>query len=172
MKTSIWRRWWQSVGRNSQACRHAHGARPRRGLRLGQLEDRMLLSAPQMVLDIAPSQTVAVGSAVYFVGGANRSTDLWRSDGTTAGTTMLTDASSGGPIYLNNLTNVNGKLFFIGYDSTHGDQLWKSDGTVAGTVMVSDVDPAYTPVFVPRDLTNVNGELFFHANDGTHGEEL
>ena len=38
-----------------------------------------------------------------------------------------------------NLTDVNGTLFFRANDGTNGQELWKSDGTEAGTVMVKDI---------------------------------
>ena len=44
---------------------------------------------------------------------------LWRSDGTTAGTMVVTNLAA------NSLTNVNGTLFFAAYDGTHGQELWK-----------------------------------------------
>ena len=40
-----------------------------------------------------------------------------------------------------NLTDVNGTLFFSAFDPQHGVELWKSDGTQAGTVLVKDINP-------------------------------
>jgi ELWxxDGT repeat protein len=70
-----------------------------------------------------------------------------------------------------NLTNVNGVLFFTANDGTDGTELWKSDGTAAGTVLVQDINPGSADSS-PLWLTNVSGTLFFSAFDGTHGFEL
>ena len=69
--------------------------------------------------------------------------ELWKSNGTAAGTTLVKDVYPGGVIgyhggfYPNGsnptqLTNVNGTLFF----TTRAGELWKSDGTEAGTVFL------------------------------------
>ena len=87
--------------------------------------------------------------------------ELWKSDGTAAGTVLVKDilgGSSGSfPSYL---TNVNGTLFFGANDGSHGNELWKSDGTAAGTVMVKDIR-AGGSASDPWELTNVNGALSF-----------
>ncbi|MEZ2249407.1 ELWxxDGT repeat protein, partial [Microcoleus sp.] len=70
-----------------------------------------------------------------------------------------------------NLTNVNGTLYFNASDPTNGTELWKSDGTAAGTVLVKDINPGTNSSF-PSNLTNVNGTLYFIANDPTNGNEL
>src|SRR5439155_1715482 len=69
------------------------------------------------------------------------------------------------------LTNVNGTLYFTANEGKHGRELWKSDGTATGTVLVKDINKGQSSSY-PRDLTNLNGTLFFSANDGTHGGEL
>ena len=62
--------------------------------------------------------------------------ELWKSDGTEAGTVMVKDIKLVvHPANLDNLINVNGTLFFVVDDGVHGYELWKSDGTEAGTVM-------------------------------------
>ncbi len=98
--------------------------------------------------------------------------ELWKSNGTEAGTAMVKDIEVGSnspfsnAIYGASFTNVNGILFF----SLRFHEIWKSDGTANGTVKVKAINPE-GPSF-PYELTNVNGTLFFAANDGIHGVEL
>ena len=165
MKTSFWRRWWQS-GKRSRPVSHAK--RRRHLLRVEQLEDRTLPSGtPQLLLSntgvalLSPTDFVVIGSTAYF--SANDGThgqELWKTDGTAAGTVMVADINPGSagssPA---NLTNVNGALYFAANDGAHGTELWKTDGTATGTVMVADINAGSAAY--PSNLTNVNGELFF-----------
>src|SRR5580704_11931564 len=81
--------------------------------------------------------------------------ELWKSDGTAAGTVMVKDIDPGSDgSFPNSLTNVNGTLYFSADDGTDGFELWKSDGTAAGTVMVKDINPGLGDS-APWDLTNV-----------------
>lgn len=100
--------------------------------------------------------------------------ELWKSDGTDAGTVMVKDIYAGpGNGYPQNLTNVNGMLFFAAYGPTTGYELWKSDGTETGTVTVKEIFPGGSAGIVnPQTLTNVNGTLFFQASNGASGYEL
>ncbi len=69
------------------------------------------------------------------------------------------------------LTNVNGTLFFRADNDINGIELWKSDGTGTGTIMVRDIYPGWYNSY-PDQLTNINGTLFFRAEDGINGGEL
>src|SRR5262249_16430393 len=69
------------------------------------------------------------------------------------------------------LTNVNGLLFFVADDGVHGQELWESDGTLTGTKIVKDIFPGGGSSF-PDHLTAVGNTLFFTADDGVHGREL
>jgi ELWxxDGT repeat protein len=98
--------------------------------------------------------------------------ELWMSDGTAAGTTMVKDVNPGsGDSYINYLTVVGNKLFFQANDGTHGQELWVSDGTTAGTMMVADIWAGQGSSY-PDYMTAFNGKLYFSANDSIHGEEL
>jgi ELWxxDGT repeat protein len=114
-----------------------------------------------------------VNGTLYFT--ANDGTngiELWKSDGTAAGTVMVKDIRTGvSNSTPNSLTNVNGTLYFRASDGTNGSELWKSDGTAAGTVMVKDIRTGGSSS-TPNSLTNVNGTLYFRADDGTNGTEL
>src|SRR5262249_40933905 len=121
------------------------------------------------------------GTLFFAADDGMHGTELWRSDGTAVGTTLVKDLYPGGftgaygGYYLNssspsNLTDVNGTLFFTAADAAwSGWGLWKSDGTEAGTVLVSSL------ATFPYNLTNVNGTLFFTAGTawgGPNGVEL
>ena len=58
--------------------------------------------------------------------------ELWRSDGTAAGTRLVKDIISGGSTYPDPLVNVAGTLFFVAIDPTYGATLWKSTERRAG----------------------------------------
>ena len=75
---------------------------------------------------------------------------LWKTDGTAAGTVMITDDSD--YTYVAHLTVVGNSMYF-----TKGQtQLWVTDGTTAGTKQIN-VDDYYTVEM----LHNVNNELVF-----------
>jgi ELWxxDGT repeat protein len=98
--------------------------------------------------------------------------ELWKSDGTDAGTVLVKDIRSGlSTSSPRHLTNVNGTLFFSANNGTNGQELWKSNGTDAGTVLVKDIRSGTAGSF-PSYLTNVNGTLFFRAYTATNGYEL
>ncbi len=114
-----------------------------------------------------------MNGTLYFqaTDGTNGS-ELWKSDGTSAGTLLVRDINPGlGDSRSRYLTNVNGTLYFRATDGSSGSELWKSDGTSAGTVQVRDLLPGLTGS-LPSSLTNVNGRLYFAASDGTSGMEL
>ena len=104
---------------------------------------------------------------------ANDGFELWKSDGTEAGTHMVKDIRPGPasamPLML---TDVDGTLYFAVDDGSFNfRELWKSDGTEAGTVLVKDFGPGFSGGTL-NYLTNVSGTLFFTANDGVNGQEL
>lgn len=100
--------------------------------------------------------------------------ELWKSDGTSAGTKMVKNIYPGGvtdftsPYYI---TNIAGTIYFGGNDSIHGYELWRSDGTAAGTKMVKDIAPGTESSF-PALFCEVGDLLFFQAFDPIHGTEL
>src|SRR5262249_24093868 len=57
-------------------------------------------------------------------------------------------------------TNVNGTLFFTGFDPTGKFEVFRSDGTDAGTFVVKDITLPSQYTF-PFSLRNLNGTLVF-----------
>ena len=93
---------------------------------------------------VAPGDLTNVNGTLFFRPMTGRNGDeLWKSDGTAAGTVLVKDIYPGsGSSYPAYLTNVNGTLYFSADDGTNGKELWKSDGTAAGTVLVRTSIPA------------------------------
>jgi ELWxxDGT repeat protein len=117
--------------------------------------------------------------------------ELWRTDGTAAGTWMVADinpgSNSSSPVGLGSAPNrdgmesygryqmvvVNHVLYFRADDGVHGPELWRSDGTATGTYMVKDINPGPAGSNLTQGaMVAVGNTLYFSANDGVHGDEL
>jgi ELWxxDGT repeat protein len=122
-----------------------------------------------------PSYLTAVGDTLFFTADDGKhGRQLWKSNGTKAGTVLVKKVSGFEPLSYPQLTAVGGTLFFLA-NGTRGTDLWKSDGTKAGTVLVKTVNPGgeYSEGdYDPDHLTAAAGTLFFSADDDTHGTEL
>ena len=117
---------------------------------------------------LAPSR-----AAVAPVMGINHGNELWRSDGTVEGTYLLkniaNDDAGIASSYPEDLTNVNGTLYFKARNSVYGEELWRSDGTESGTVLVKDIregDAGSSPTMI----ASVENELYFKAYTGNDYE--
>ncbi len=97
--------------------------------------------------------------------------ELWISDGTLGGTSMVKDINPGtgsgfnlGGAYVYTTTN----LFFAGDDGSFGNELWKSDGTGSptGTSMVADIYPVANDADPQLPIFVCNGKIIFSATNG------
>jgi ELWxxDGT repeat protein len=118
-----------------------------------------------------PSFITNVNGTLFFtIGPDNADAQLWKSDGTSAGTVLIKNINPGGINNYYGLTNMNGTLLFAFGNDALGTELWKSNGTSAGTVIVKDIFPgAYSSY--PRYITYRKGIFIFGA-DGLKGIEL
>jgi ELWxxDGT repeat protein len=170
MSLPIWRR----KSKASQADKHEAPKKPawqrlnRWFPRLESLENRLLPSlGPYVVSPLTgTSLTDYTGTLFFAANDGVHGSQLWESNGSPAGTAMVTDINPGTVGFSpSSLTNVSGTLFFVADDGVHGKELWRSNGLAAGTTLVSDIVPGSVgsnPVL----LTNLSGTLFFAAGDG------
>lgn len=90
--------------------------------------------------------------------------ELWKTDGTEAGTTLVRGGLDG----LDNLIVFSNSLYFTTADATTGKEIWMSDGTSTGTSLSSDIfpnnlNPAIGKGSNPDDFYVFNNQLFFSA---------
>jgi ELWxxDGT repeat protein len=113
-----------------------------------------------------PTNYIAFGNQFYFEGDdgvSGAGFELWKSNGTSGGTTLVRDINPGaGRSVVHSLTAMGDTLFFVADDGTHGFELWKSDGSEAGTIMVADLEPGLSSSR-PQELTVFQGALIFTA---------
>jgi len=134
----------------------------------------------------------AKGSVIKFNGklfseaddGSGKGSEVWMTDGTSAGTELLKDIEVGSDGSLPaDFVVADDVFYFTAFTTGVGTQLWKSDGTSANTVAVKDMDPNSTL----RDIDMFGGDflygnvkqagvdkglLFFAAKNGDYGIEL
>jgi ELWxxDGT repeat protein len=112
------------------------------------------------------------GKLLFGARDATHGKELWKSDGTAAGTKLLKDivpgSASSSPV---ELMNVGGKYFFVAKDVAHGPELWRSDGTAPGTKLVKDIR-AGSGGSSPQELTKLAATLYFEASTPAAGMEL
>ena len=119
--------------------------------------------------DSTPRHFTVVDGTLYFEAfSPSYGAELWKTDGTTAGTQRVTDLAPGPDgAYLDDLTEAGGRLFFVHYPpGTTNYELWTSDGTADGTTIVQEIESGSSGSF-PRNLTEVDGTLYFSTRDHT-----
>ena len=150
----------------------------------------IIASAQVLVKDICigvgssnPTNFVRLGNQTCFVANDGlHGYELWITDGTEAGTTMVKDIDPGmadGCMYhaqlsltISTLQVLGNRVYFFANDETHGFELWSSDGTELGTSMVKDIMPGQISSSVNLALTRMGNYLYFAGNDAHHGTEL
>ena len=109
------------------------------------------------ILNLGNSPFAVLNNYVYY--NANdgiHGIELWKSNGTTAGTKMVKDIIPGeAGSAPSTIVSMKGNIYFIAYTPEEGNRIWKSDGTSAATKMLTYPSNCY-----PISLVNVNGVLY------------
>jgi ELWxxDGT repeat protein len=104
--------------------------------------------------------------------------ELWKTDGTEAGTVLIKDVYPGLDTSLPQvgfLKVLGNSALFEATDGVAGYELWKTDGTAAGTVMVKDIAPgpgSSHPSVGPGSSAVVGDIVYLTAQTTTTGFEL
>ena len=153
----------------------------------GTASGTFLLTNGTFVDGFAPTSTVSLdltqfNNQVLFIGRGSTTTQttysLWTTDGTAAGTTVLSPiagANSKGLFTstlltstpLPDLTVFNNEVLFNGLNNVgagaHG--LWATNGTAAGTTEITGIVGAAATGVNPSDITVFNGSALFNGTD-------
>jgi ELWxxDGT repeat protein/VCBS repeat-containing protein len=121
-----------------------------------------------------PQLLTTVGTRVFFAAtDSTHGAELWKTDGTTAGTALVKDINPGAGSGLDGAywpMTANGVLLFRATDGSHGYDLWRSDGTESGTQLydlTGDSRSSY-----PTNFRRTGNRLFFSATSPVCGTEL
>ncbi len=102
------------------------------------------------------------GKLIFAADDGASGQQLWISDGTSSGTTMLKKINTSGSADIREMTVLNSKVYFTALNSSFLCELWVTDGTASGTKMVKAINPSWGSD--PQHLTVSNGRLYFQAN--------
>lgn len=123
----------------------------------------------------SPQELLRAGGYVYFRASDQiHGSELWRTDGTTAGTSMVRDIAPGtqGSTPTSIAAAGSGPhVVFQADDGVAGEEVWTSDGTAVGTVRLSDLEPGALDA-TPTSFVRVGVQVFFLASPWTIGQEL
>ena len=120
-----------------------------------------------------PGQFTRMGSTTYFVArNAQDGNELWKTDGTVAGTQLVHDIASGtlgGNPDIHGLAG--GRYVARAWSPEYGNELWVSDGTAGSSRLLKDIRVG-TIDSNPDDFVMAGGRMFFRADDGVFGREV
>ena len=119
-----------------------------------------------------------LNNTLYFIaetGAGGRFEELWKSNGTAAGTVRVSDIGS--TVYNSDqMTNVSGKFYFLRSDGPSSNELWVSNGTAAGTLALKSFTGGAAKlkfhIGTYVDNPGYNGKLYFYGTTANQGYEL
>lgn len=144
-----------------------------RRLRRGTAPPTAAASAPR-VNSAEPYEATDSGRIVFALEDSDHGREWWSTDGTSAGTRMLVDATPGpassvgqydAPVYMG-----GDKVIIPVSDPEHGREWWVTDGTPEATRLIADINPG--PASSHFDFTQVDrikagGLLYFTAKSNS-----
>ena len=100
----------------------------------------------------------------------NLNDELWRSDGTEAGTVIVKDINPNAGAEILYLTRSENLLFFTADDGVSGNELWRTDGSAAGTFITKDLNNSSAAY--PQGFAASGNDLVFFNQPGSDKVEI
>ena len=110
------------------------------------------------------------GNILYFSAfDATNGKELWKTDGTPAGTVMIKDIKAGtGTSQSSGFCKIPSTTLFIAQSVGLESKLWKTDGTTTGTEQIPVAEPFY---IVNQDMAKLGDKVIFFAHNTVDGYE-
>lgn len=127
-----------------------------------------------------PVSALTVSNGVLYFAGFTAATgrELWRTDGTAAGTFMLRDIDPGAASGIDAAVGEGaaivpsaGGVLFAARTAATGAELWRSDGTRSGTLPAAEIAPGPASSS-PGQMREVGSRMYFAAWTAAHGREV
>lgn len=124
------------------------------------------------------SEFIVMNNIIYFrATDAAHGAELWRSDGTDAGTYMVKDINPGAgdcsnAVFMSGqyFAALNDVLYFAADGGGNNIELWRSDGTESGTYLVKDIRAGGSSV--PQFITAIDDHIYFQCKNEDDESEL
>jgi ELWxxDGT repeat protein len=118
----------------------------------------------------------AGNSVLFSASYKNIGQELWKTNGTEAGTVLLKNINlkSEGS-FAGYFTKVGNNVLFLAYDENDGFEAWKTDGTTSGTQRITSTYPGISSYFEtnpPIKFLERDNKLFFTLYDTLNGREI
>lgn len=107
-------------------------------------------------------EMLTLNGLVYFRAKVDRynGEEIWRTDGTNAGTFRLGSSVSGYDWQI-----VGSNIYWVTFNNGSWE-LWRTQGTLQTTTMVKKGDPGDFNDYKPENLVDVSGRLYYSTEDG------
>ena len=120
-----------------------------------------------------PDALVPLGAVAVFSAEVDGDAELWVTDGSPAGTTLI-DLDVSSDAEPSDIVRAGAHAYFVAETTAAGRELWRTDGTPAGTTMVADLRPGAADADIHYVTAFGERVLFVHddtlwMSDGTPG---
>ncbi len=105
------------------------------------------------------------GYLYYYGQDSSGNEELWKTDGTQQGTSLVKDINPDGSSMMGNIVTLGNKMIFVASDNNNWDfDLFASDGTTGGTVKIADINQNWNDGLSAQRAARFGNSLLFCTN--------
>lgn len=97
----------------------------------------------------------------FYAQNSPDNTELWMTDGTTGGTSLVKEINANGSAGIGNIAVAGNKMFFMATDNGNDYDLWTSNGTENGTLKIAELNQQWNTALSPGNISVMGNRLLF-----------